>query len=295
MRIGLWIGEAQDLPGIVDQARRAKEAGFPSVWAGQIFGLDVLTAFAAAGSQVEGLDWGTAVVPTYPRHPAVLAMQARTANAAVGGRLTLGVGPSHQVVVESIFGLDYSKPATHTEEYLRALVPLVRQGQVSVDGSQVSAHLTLSTAEGQDMPVVVSALGPRMLRLAGELADGTVTWMTGTKTIADHIVPSIRQGAAQAGRPPPKVVVVLPVAVTDDPSAARARAGELFAGYGTLPAYRAMLDREGAAGPADVVVAGDAAHVQGAVRALEDAGATEFVAVCFTERQRTVEALDGLR
>ncbi|HMK64103.1 MAG TPA: TIGR03564 family F420-dependent LLM class oxidoreductase, partial [Acidimicrobiales bacterium] len=272
----------------------AKEAGFPSVWAGQIFGLDTLTAFAVAGQHVDGLAWGTAVVPTYPRHPAVLAMQALTANAALGGRLTLGVGPSHQLVVEGVYGLDYSRPGSHTEEYLRVLVPLVQQGQVSVDGDQVSAHMTLSVPEGSGCPVLVSALGPRMLRVAGEQADGTITWMAGPKTVAQHISPTIRRAAARAGRRDPRVVVALPVAVTEDPATAKEKAAQSFAVYGTLPAYRAMLEREGAAGPADVALVGTAASVQDAIRSLEDGGVTEFVAAVFTERQRTVEALAEL-
>lgn len=293
MRLGTWIG-GDDIGTFVEQARQAKEAGFSSVWAGQIFGLDTLTAFAVAGTQVHGLDWGTAVVPTFPRHPAALAMQALTTNAALGGRLTLGIGPSHQVVIEAVHGLDYSKPASHTEEYLRALLPLVHHGQVSVDGTQVSAHLTLSTKEGLGLPVLVSALGPRMLKVAGELADGTVTWMAGPHTVAEHVAPSIRKAAAEAGRPEPRVVMALPVAVTDDPGAARSKAAQVFAVYGGLPAYRAMLDREGAEGPADVTLAGDAAAVQSQIRWLEDKGVTEFVAVCFTERQRTVDALAEL-
>lgn len=293
MRLGLWIG-GDGIAQFVDQARQAKASGFTSVWSGQIFGPDTLTAFAVAGSQVDGLDWGTAVVPTYPRHPTALAMQALTTNAAVGGRLTLGVGPSHQIVVEAMLGLDYSRPAAHTEEYLRALVPLLRQGQVAAAGAQVSAHMGLTTTEGLGVPVLVSALGPRMLRVAGELADGTVTWMTGPRTVAGHVAPSIRRAAAEAGRGDPRVVMALPVAVTDDPAPARQKASELFAVYGGLPAYRAMLDREGAEGPADVALAGSAATVHSAIREIEDAGVTEFVAVCFTDRQRTVDALAQL-
>jgi F420-dependent oxidoreductase-like protein len=294
VRIGLWI-VADDLQGLVGQAQEAREVGFPSVWSGQVFGLDTLTAFAAAGAEVDGLDWGTAVVPTFPRHPAALAMQALTANAALGGRLTLGVGPSHQVVIEQIFGLDYSAPAAHVEEYLRILVPLVREGKVSVDGARLSAHLTLSSSDGLGLPVLVSALGPKMLRLAGQLADGTVTWMTGPRTVADHVVPSITRAAAEAGRPAPRVVVALPVAVTGDPGSARARAAEVFAVYGGLPAYRAVLDREGAQGPADVALVGSASEIASRLAILEEAGVAEFVAVCFTERRRTVEAIAALR
>lgn len=293
MRIGLWI-QTDDLAGLIENASHAKEAGFRSVWSGQIFGLDTLTAFAAAGREVQGLEWGTAVIPTYPRHPAALAMQALTTNTAVGGTLTLGVGPSHQVVVEAIHGLDYSKPASHTEEYLRILVPLLESGSVSFAGAQVTAQIGLTTHEGFGVPVLLSALAPRMLRLAGSLASGTVTWMTGPQTIEDHVAPSVRAAAAEAGRPEPRVVMALPVAVTDDEAAARAAAGEAFAIYGALPAYRAMLDREGAEGPAEVAVVGDERAVLDAIRSLPDRGVTEFVAVPYLERRRTVEALSAL-
>jgi F420-dependent oxidoreductase-like protein len=293
VRLGLWIG-ANRLDGFVEAAAGAKEAGFPAVWSGQIFGLDTLTAFAVAGREVPGLDWGTAVVPTYPRHPVSLAMQAVTTNAALSGRLTLGVGPSHRIVVESLHGLDYSAPAAHTADYLNVLVPLMRQGKVSSSGRQVSAQVTLDVGEGLGAPVLLAALAPRMLRLAGSLADGTVTWMTGPRTVEAHIAPSIRAAAAEAGRPDPRVVMILPVAVTDDVAAARARAAEVFAIYGSLPAYRAVLDREGAEGPGDVVMVGDEDTVRRQVGALESTGVTEFVAVPFAERARTMAALQGL-
>jgi len=293
MRIGLWIG-GNRLEDFVDSARQAKEAGFPSVWAGQIFGLDTLTAFAVAGREVRGLEWGTGVVPIYPRHPIALAMQALTTNAAVDGRLTLGIGPSHQIVIETLHGLDYSRPASYTEEYLQALLPLLREGTVSFAGSHVTAHITLDPDKAFGVPVLLSALAPRMLRLAGAVADGTVTWMTGPKTVTTHVVPSIRAAASEAGRPEPRVVMALPVAVTDDVAQARTRAGEIFAVYGGLPAYRAVLDREGAEGPGDVVIAGDAATVRAQIAELGESGVTEFVAVTFTERERTMSALQKL-
>jgi F420-dependent oxidoreductase-like protein len=292
MRIGLWI-ETNSVDEVVRDARRAKEAGFRSLWAGQIFHLDTLTTFAVAGHEVPGLEWGTGVVPTYPRHPLALALQAITTNAAVGGGLTLGIGPSHQIVVEAIHGLDYSRPASHVEEYLKALVPLLREGRVSSSGEQVTAHATIGSKEGLGVPVLVAALAPRMLRLAGTLADGTITWMVGPKTIAGHISPSIRAAAEQAGRPDPRVVMALPVAVTDDVAAARAKAAETFSIYGTLPAYRAVLDREGAEGPADVAIVGGADEVADRIRALEDAGVTEFAMVPFVDARRTVEELAG--
>ncbi|HZU78272.1 MAG TPA: TIGR03564 family F420-dependent LLM class oxidoreductase, partial [Acidimicrobiales bacterium] len=221
MRLGIWL-TANELQGFVDEAWQARELGFRSVWSGQIFSLDTLTAMAVAGREVPGLEWGTAVVPTYPRHPVALAMQALTTNAAVGGGLTLGIGPSHQIVIETLHGLDYSRPASHTEEYLCALVPLLETGAVSTTGEQVTAHMTLTEPHALGVPVLLAALAPRMLRLAGTLASGTVTWMTGPKTIESHVAPSVRAAAEAAGRSAPRVVMALPVAVTDDAPAARA-------------------------------------------------------------------------
>lgn len=293
MRIGMFV-QVDRLDDMVEAARRAKSAGFGSVWSSQIFGLDALTAIAVAGREVPGLDWGTAVVPTYPRHPVALAMQALTTNAAVGGRLTLGVGPSHQIVVETLHGLDYSRPGSHTEEYLKALVPLLTEGRVASSGEQVSATMTLTATEALGVPVLISALAPRMLKLAGTLAAGTVTWMTGPKTVQSHIVPTIRAAAAEAGRPAPRVVVALPVAVTEDEASAREAAAQAFSVYGTLPAYRRVLDREGAAGPGDVIIAGDESKVRDAIESFPATGATDLVVVPFGDAERTTEFVGSL-
>ncbi|HXW43264.1 MAG TPA: LLM class F420-dependent oxidoreductase [Streptosporangiaceae bacterium] len=282
MRIGTSLvdpGGPDALGKLADHLRRAADDGFASAWMANIFGLEALTSLAVAGSQVPGIAVGTAVVPTYPRHPAVLAQQAMTAALALGpGRLTLGIGLSHQIVIESMYGYSFDKPARHMREYLSVLLPLLDGTAVSVDGSTLSAHIGLSTARADRIPVLLAALAPQMLRLAGEQADGTVLWMTGPATVRDHIVPAITAAAAAAGRPSPRVVCILPVYVTDDPQAARAIAAEDFAIYGQLPSYRAMLDKEGAAGPADVAIVGDEDTVAAQIGALADAGVTEFVA-----------------
>jgi F420-dependent oxidoreductase-like protein len=163
-------------------------------------------------------------------------------------------------------------------EYLSVLVPLLRGEQVSFNGDVIRTNTfgPLDVAPTPPPPVLVAALGPTMLRTAATQADGTVTWMVGPATIADHIVPTITAAAAAAGRPSPQVVVTLPVCVTDDPDAARARADRIFAVYGQLPSYRAMLDREGASGPADVAVVGNEEEVTAQIRRFADVGATEF-------------------
>jgi 5,10-methylenetetrahydromethanopterin reductase len=282
MRIGTSVAEPSGpdaLGNVADQLRIATDDGFASAWMSNIFGLDALTALAVAGSQVPGIELGTAVVPTYPRHPAVLAQQALTTDLAVGGRLALGIGLSHQIVIEDMYGYSFDKPARHMREYLAALVPLLSSEPADFDGETLRAHIGLSTPRsGRKVPLLLAALAPKMLRLAGRYADGTILWMTGPATVRDYIVPAITTAASEAGRPDPRVVCILPVCVTDDPGQARADAAKAFAIYGQLPSYRAMLDREGAAGPGDVAIVGDEDAVEGQIMALADAGVTDFVA-----------------
>jgi len=302
MRIGIFAGNVIDqgggLDALVDAARTAADEGFAGFWLPQIFAFDALTALAVVAWEVEGIELGTAVVPTYPRHPMMLAAQALTTNAASGGRFALGIGLSHQIVIESMFGCSYDKPARHMREYLSILAPLIREGSVSFDGETLSAHGAVGVPGSTPCPILVAALGPKMLELTGSMADGTITWMTGPATVGDHIAPSIRRAASDAGRPDPRVVAALPVLVTDDPDGARQRAAETFSIYGELPAYRAMLDREGAAGPADVAVVGDEAAVTAGISRMFDAGATDFLAVEFgttdDERARTRDVLRTL-
>ena len=207
MRIGTMAAETggeQALGKLADQLRRAADDGFASVWMSNIFGLEALTSLAVAGSQVPGIELGTAVVPTYPRHPAMLAQQALTAALAVGpGRLILGIGLSHKIVIEDMYGYSFDRPARHMREYLSVLLPLLNGTPVSVDGSTLSAHIGLSTPRAGRVPVLLAAMAPRMLNLAGEQADGTVLWMTGPATIRDYVVPAISAAASAAGQAQP--------------------------------------------------------------------------------------------
>jgi F420-dependent oxidoreductase-like protein len=301
MRIGLLATETsgdQALGKLADQLRRAADDGFASFWMANIFGLDALTALAVAGSQVPGIELGTAVVPTYPRHPAVLAQQALTAALAAGpGRLTLGIGLSHKIVIEDMYGYSFERPARHMREYLSVLLPLLDGTAVSVDGSTLSAHIGLSVPRAARVPVLLAALAPRMLNLAGEQTDGTVLWMTGPATVRDYVLPAISAAATAAARPSPRIVSGLPVCVTSDPAAARASAAKEFAIYGQLPSYRAMLDREGAAGPGDVALVGDEDAVAAQILAFADAGVTDFVAAEFArgqDRERTRSLLKAI-
>jgi F420-dependent oxidoreductase-like protein len=299
MRIGIGV-DGSTVDKAVEGVRQAKADGFASAWFSNIFGADGITLCAIAGREVEGIEVGTAVVPTFPRHPHAMAQQAITAHAATGGRFVLGIGLSHQVVIESMFGLSFDKPARHMREYLGVLLPLLREGSVSHDGDLYTVQATLdpigSPAGGPK--VMLAGLGPVMLTLTGSLTDGTITWMTGPKTIASHIKPALEAAAVEAHRPAPRIVCGLPICVTDDPDGARETAAKAFQVYGQLPSYRAMLDREGAAGPADVAIVGPEDQVLDGIDQLREAGVTDFNAAVFGDPDqvaRTRALLQTLR
>lgn len=297
MRIGVFRGDVANGPidKIVDATRDAAGAGFATFWLPQIFGFDALTTLAVAGSVVPDIELGTAVVPTYPRHPVALAQQALTTQAITGGRLVLGIGLSHQMVIEGMYGISFAKPVRHMQEYLAILLPLVRDGNVSFSGETLSGNAAVDVQGTTPFPVLLAALGPMMLELAGAVADGTVTWMTGPATVESHIVPVITGAAERAGRPPPRVAVGLPICVTSDPVTAREKAARTFEIYGTLPSYRAMLDREGATGPADVAIVGNESEVRATIGRLSRVGATDFVANVFGSREERDHAYSVLR
>ena len=291
MRMGIGGGGAT-IDEAVATVKRAADDGFASVWFANIFGLDAMTAIAVAGREVPGIELGTAVVPTYSRHPYYMAQQAMTTQAATGGRFVLGIGLSHQLVIENILGLSFDKPARHMKEYLSVLLPVLEKGTMSFEGDLYKVDTTFAGLErmGTEPPsVMIAALGTVMLRLAGGLTDGTLTWMTGLSTLEGHIVPTINKAAADAGRPSPRVVAGVPVCVTGDADRAREAAATTFQIYGTLPSYRAMLDKEGAGGPADVALIGDSGTVRAAIQRYADTGVTDFNSVLFGTREEMEE------
>ena len=301
MRIGTSLAESanpQVLAELRDDLAKAVDEGFSSAWMANIFGLDALTALAVAGRGVGDIEIGTAVVPTYPRHPAVLAQQALTTALALDARFALGIGLSHKIVIQDMYGYSFDAPAAHMSEYLSILLPLLNGEAASFHGKTLHAGIGLSAPRAGEVPVLLAALGPQMLRLAGQRTAGTILWMTGPATVRDYIVPTISAAAQQAGRPAPRVVCILPVCVTDDPDAARVRAAKVFEIYGHLPSYRAMLDREGAAGPGDVAIVGDEDSVAAQITALAGYGVTDFVAGEYAkddqERRRTRTVLKTL-
>ena len=299
MRIGIFGGDTagRTIDEVVADARAAEADGFASYALPQIFALDAMGVLTVVGREVPRISLVTAVVPTYGRHPLTMAQQALTVQAASGGRFVLGIGLSHQLVIEGMFGLSFDKPVRHMREYLSVLMPLIHDGKASFKGECISTEASIGVEPRVPCQVLVAALGEQMLKLAGTVTDGTVTWMTGPATLASHTVPTISAAAAAAGRAAPQIASSLPICVTDDIDAARTRAARDFQIYGFLPSYRAMLDREGAEGPADVAIVGDDATVEKQVRALADAGVTEYVASIYgsrEERSRTRALLKSL-
>ena len=296
MKIGAF-GFVSDIDSARSELSRSAADGFASYWIPQAFGPDTLTAIAVAGQDVGDMEIGTAVVPTYPRHPQMLAQQALTTNQAIGGGLVLGIGPSHQVVIEGQWGMSFDKPIRHMREYLEVLMPLLADQKVHFSGDTYTCKAQIAVPGAPVPKVMVAALGPQLLAVTGRLCDGTITWMVGPETLAHHTVPIISEAASSAGRPAPEIVAGIPVCVTDDIDAARERAAKGFAMYGTLPSYRAMLDREGYAGPGDIALIGDEDTVGEAIAKFETAGVTTFAASRFGsrgDRERTTAFLQSL-
>lgn len=284
MRIGIGLAvpsRPDSFDQVLERFAQAEAAGFRAVWIAGALGYDALTLAALGGTVTRRVELGTFVVPTFPRHPVVMAQQALTCQAATANRLTLGIGLSHRPVIEGRFGLDFSRPVRHMREYLTVLTGLLAGEAVQFQGSQyrVSSQVRIPGAERP--PVLVAALGPQMLRVAGTLADGTAVWMGGPKYLESTAVPLITQAAREAGRPAPRVLAGFPIVVTDKRDQARATASRTFAGYGTLPSYRAALDVEGAADPADVAIVGNEGEVERQLRRLAEIGVTDFNAVPF--------------
>jgi 5,10-methylenetetrahydromethanopterin reductase len=299
MKIGIAGADTggHSIDAVVQASQVAEQDGFASYTLPQIFGLDTMAVLAVVGREVPRIELVTGVVPTYARHPVTMAQQALTVQQASGNRFVLGIGLSHQIVIENMFGLSFDKPVRHMREYLSVLMPLLHEGASSFHGETLRTEITLTAEPRVAPPVLVAALGTQMLQVAGTLADGTSTWMTGAATLGSHTVPTITAAAAAAGRPAPRIATSLPICVTDDVDAARRRAASEYQIYGFLPSYRAMLDREGAEGPGDVAIVGDESTVDKNLQELADAGATEFAASIFgtkEERTRTRELLKSL-
>ncbi|WIX79779.1 TIGR03564 family F420-dependent LLM class oxidoreductase [Amycolatopsis carbonis] len=292
MKIGIAIGDLRgpaSAAELVGQARAAAAAGFSTAWVSQALGWDAMVALGALGS-VSGIALGTAVVPVPQRHSLVLAGQALSVQAATGNRLTLGIGAGIAAMVGPMFGLPVDRPARRLREYLEVLIPLLRGESVAFSGETLTAFGSVAVPGARPPSVLVAAMGPAMLRVAGELADGTVTWLAGPRTLGEHVVPSITTASTRS----PRVVAGLPVCVTADENGVRARISADFALAAQSPEYRAVFDREGVTGAGDVAVVGDEDAVASQLGRLRDAGVTEFFFSpqgSVAEQRRTVEVL----
>ena len=296
---GTGLVQRAQVAKVAEHAAVAAADGFAHYWLAEhpTGGFDALTVLAAVGQQVSDIELGTAIVPTFPRHPLVLAGQTLTTIDVIGPRLTLGVGLSHEVMMREL-GIGFDKPIRHLREYLSVLMPLLREGRASFQGETISGEAQLFRPPEQPVPVLVAALGPQALGVCGRMADGTTLAWVGPRTVRDHIAPRLRAAASDAGRPEPRVLATLPVCVTSDPAQVRGVLGKNMQMYGGLPSYRAMFDREGVEGPADVAIVGSVQEVTDGIAEMRAAGVTDFAASEFylngDERSATRELLCNL-
>ena len=303
MRLTAMAVPNTGLQGLIDGIAAAEQAGFGRAWLAQmptqpgVAPWDALTVLALAGQRAATIELATGVAIAYHQHPLTLARQALTTNAAVGGRFTLGIGVSHPSMIEAL-GYSYERPVRYLREYLEILGPALAGEAVDHHGARLTAVGQVELPGAPPPPIVVAALGPLMLDLAGELSDGTVTTWPGPKTLEDNIIPRITKSAATAGRAAPQVIAGLPVVVTSDADAAREAIATTFAIADQVPAYRAVLDAEGLGGVADVSVVGDEEQVATRLRRFAEIGVTEFVALPFGDPAtitRTTELLVALQ
>jgi F420-dependent oxidoreductase-like protein len=302
VRIGL-TGGGTSVDKVIRQAKQAEADGFTSLWYASVVTGDPLVAIALAGRETSRIELGTAVLQTYPCHPLLQANRvASVVDAMRRPGFTLGIGPSHEPLIRGVFGLSYDHPGRSTEEYVRILVAALRGDTVDFDGADWSAHTGGRMAPlAQPVTVLVSALGPRLLRVAGEIADGTVLWMAPPRAIEKHITPRVQAAASAAGRPTPRIVAGLPVAVHDDEAEARSATAASSTMYAGMANYQRILRIGGAGSPADAAIVGNEKSVRAQLQGLLDAGATDIWAAVFPvgddkarSLRRTTELLKDL-
>lgn len=299
MRIGVTVGGTSTRLTVSDLANQAKDfeaRGFSTIWIPNVFGLDAVTTSALLGRETHQVEIGTAVVPTVPRHPVALAQQALSAAAASRGRFTLGIGLSHPAVIEGMFGLSIAHPARQMQEYMNVLGPLLQGEPAHWEGEVYCVHAALDAVHDRPVPVVIAALGARMLKIAGQLAAGTILWMTGPRTIEHHIGPKIRSAASEAGQPDPRIVAGMHIVLTSNMAAAQERVAKRLAIYSQMPSYRAMIEKEGGADVADLALVGDEKVLAAGLQRLRDVGVSDFQASVMRVEEgsdiRTLEFLE---
>lgn len=282
--LGRPIGE------MVDHAVAAEADGFGSYWVAQLTVPDALTVLGVVGQATSTIELGTAVIATWLRHPLMLAAQALTTSELCGGRLVLGIGLAHKPTIEERLRIPFERPAHNMDEYLSVLLPALRDRQVSFEGDTWSAVVD-NLGGGSSAPtpsVMLAAMGPRMLAMAGGRTDGTILWLSGPRTIETRIAPGLRAAAEQAGRPEPRIVASVPICVTENPEAIRGLIAGVLDNYNDLPSYRQVMDLEGARGPEDVSIVGDEDTVRAGLERFAAAGTTDFAAVEFVTNEDEV-------
>lgn len=288
---------AATMAGKLDAIRQLEADGFDGAYIPSV-GHDAMTVLALAAGETSSIELGTYVIPTYTRHPVAMAQQALATNAAAGGRFTLGLGLSHEVVISDSWGLDFSKVVRHMREYLEVLQPLMRGEQVDYEGEEFRVHSKLDLPDCDAPSVIVAALGPQMLRVTGRLADGTALWLAGPKWIEDVVIPEMGGAARDAGKPDPRIIAGVPISITSDPDSARERIARAYAMYNTLPSYQRVIQGSGADGPAGVSIVGSEEEVELELRRWRDIGVTDFYAAFegadAEERRRTREFVAAL-
>jgi len=302
MRIGIngsgLIAFGRPAAEIVAHAVEAEADGFASYWLAQLGAPDALTVLGVVGPATSSIELGTAVISTWPRHPLMLAAQALTVSDLAGGRVALGIGLAHKPTVESTLHIPFERPAKHMDEYLSVLLPALGERRVSFRGEIWSGD-TEALGGPADVPtpsVLLAAMGPRMLELAGGRTDGTILWLSGPRVIETEIAPALIGAADRAGRPAPRIVASVPVCVTRQPDAVRGLVAAALGSYNDLPSYRRVMDLEGVAGPEDVALVGDEATVRAGIARFAAAGATDFAALeVVTDEDETVATRALLR
>ena len=293
---GTGLVQRASIDAITHHAQRAASDGFTSYWLAEhpTGGFDALTVLTVVGLAVPDIELGTAIIPTFPRHPMALAGQVQTTRTAIGNRLTLGIGLSHAPMMAQL-GIPFDRPIRHLKEYLSVLVPLLNEGHVSFNGETLSCEAKTFFKPDQPCPIVVAALGPQALKVAGRMANGTTLAWVGPRTIREHIKPRLTEAADQADRPTPRIIATLPVCVTDDEDRVRAHISSTLGMYAELPSYQAMFEREGVSEPGELALVGSEPRVTELMEELEESGVTDFAASEYTtneeERERTRRCL----
>jgi F420-dependent oxidoreductase-like protein len=282
---------------VVAQARRAFDVGVRQIWLAQRFDYDAISLAGLVGAAVPGLGVGTFVVPINPRHPLIVATLAQTAQAASHGNFSLGLGLGAHAPEQQAFGTSWPNPVGRLREHLEVLRSIFDTGSVDYHGSEFSAapEWPVVTPGGTPVPLYVAAMGPKALRVTGELADGTLPYLAGPRTLSEFIVPTIFEAAAAAGRPTPRIIAAVPVVVSDDADAARDLAVAELAFYETIPSYAKVIAREGATRAADIAAVGPAEAVRTQLQRYVDAGATDLVLSCGRSPRRSDAARHSLK